>query len=75
MTSLNPIFCAIDTIDMDRALSLAEDITAAGCCIKLGLEFFNSHGPQGVKKIEETFPDLPLFLDLKYHDILSLIHI
>ena len=69
MTSLNPIFCAIDTIDMDRALSLAEDITAAGCCIKLGLEFFNSHGPQGVKKIQETFPDLPLFLDLKYHDI------
>jgi len=65
----NSIFCAIDTIDMNRALSLAEDITSAGCCIKLGLEFFNSHGPQGVQKIQESFPQLPFFLDLKYHDI------
>ena len=42
---------------------------AAGACIKIGLEFFNSHGVQGVQKIQNQFPDMPLFLDLKYHDI------
>ncbi len=69
MNNLNPIFCAIDTTDMGRALSLAGDITSAGCCIKLGLEFFNTYGPQGVKQVQDKFPELPLFLDLKYHDI------
>lgn len=35
--------------------------------LKLGLEFFSAHGPQGVKPFVET--GLPVFLDLKYHDI------
>ncbi len=69
MSSNYPVYCALDTTDMERALFLAGEITEAGCCIKLGLEFFNSHGPQGVKKIQDAYPDLPLFLDLKYHDI------
>ena len=66
---LPPIFCAIDTPDIDRALALAAAMQLAGCGIKLGLEFFNSHGPQGVRTITENYPDTPLFLDLKFHDI------
>ena len=35
--------------------------------LKLGLEFFSAHGPAGVKPFVEM--GLPVFLDLKYHDI------
>jgi orotidine-5'-phosphate decarboxylase len=63
------IFCAIDTQDMDRALALSAAMQKAGCGIKLGLEFFNAQGPEGVREVRRAYPDLPLFLDLKFHDI------
>lgn len=44
-------------------------MAATSCGIKLGLEFFCTHGPQGITAILESAPDLPLFLDLKLHDI------
>lgn len=37
--------------------------------LKIGLEFFNANGPQGVDKILKSCPDSKLFLDLKFHDI------
>lgn len=64
-----PVFCAIDTPDMNAALTLSAAIADTGCGIKLGLEFFNSNGPQGVKAVQQKCPGIPLFLDLKYHDI------
>lgn len=63
------IFCAIDTACPDRAMELANIASRAGCGIKLGLEFFNSNGPQGIAKITGKNPDTALFLDLKFHDI------
>lgn len=48
---------------------LCESITEAGIGIKLGLEFFNALGIHGVKNIQNAFPAIPVFLDLKYHDI------
>ncbi|MGZ9108378.1 MAG: orotidine-5'-phosphate decarboxylase [Micavibrio sp.] len=66
---LPQIFCAIDTPDQDAALVLAAAMQEAGCGIKLGLEFFCARGPDGIKKIRDLFPELPLFLDLKFHDI------
>lgn len=63
------IFCAIDKPDMAAALKICDSITQAGLSIKLGLEFFNALGIEGVKKIQNAFPTLPIFLDLKYHDI------
>ncbi len=69
MTGTPRIFCAIDTSDLDRALSLARSISTVTGSIKLGLEFFNAQGPQGIKTVMEACPDVPLFLDLKFHDI------
>lgn len=67
--SLPLIFCAIDTPDLSAARDLAAAMREAGCGIKLGLEFFNANGPQGISAIRNTHPELPLFLDLKCHDI------
>lgn len=63
------IFCAIDTQDFVRAKELCGIISHTKAGVKLGLEFFNAHGPQGIAKIRDAFPDVPFFLDLKLHDI------
>ncbi|MGB0719214.1 MAG: orotidine-5'-phosphate decarboxylase [Bdellovibrionales bacterium] len=63
------IFCAIDTQDLSQALLLAREIGPITRALKLGLEFFNSFGPQGVEAIQNAAPDAALFLDLKVHDI------
>lgn len=63
----NPILVAIDTPDLDRARALAASLSGAVGGIKLGLEFFNAHGPRGVKAVAGDRGDF--FLDLKYHDI------
>jgi orotidine-5'-phosphate decarboxylase len=67
--TLPAIFCSIDTTDIDRALALSAAMSRAGCGIKIGLEFFSAQGPQGVRQVRNSYPDLPLFIDLKYHDI------
>ncbi len=66
---MSKIFCAIDTPDLSRAVALSSSVARAGCGIKLGLEFFMSHGPSGVQSIRNACPDIPVFLDLKFHDI------
>lgn len=63
------IYCAVDTPNLTKAISLAETLAGTGCGVKLGLEFFNAHGPQGIAKVQACAPDIPLFIDLKYHDI------
>lgn len=63
----NPVFCAIDTPDIAVALGLAPQVAPHVGGLKLGLEFFNANGPDGVRAI--TALGKPLFLDLKLHDI------
>ncbi len=63
-----PIFCAIDKPDLGAALALCKELPD-GIGIKLGLEFFNALGVDGLIEIEKNFPHIPIFLDLKYHDI------
>ncbi len=67
--SFPKIFCAIDTDQMDHAKDLVQTIAQTGIGIKLGLEFFNYFGAQGVEDVMSVAPDTPLFLDLKFHDI------
>lgn len=69
MKNLPVIFCAIDTPEMEQAKTIARAMAEAGCGIKLGLEFFNANGPQGIAAIRDANPGLALFLDLKCHDI------
>ena len=64
---MNPIFVAIDTPSLERALSIGELVRTAAGGVKVGLEFFCACGPSGVEKIAEL--GLPVFLDLKLHDI------
>ena len=64
---MNPIFVALDTPDLDQAMSVAESVRRHAGGLKLGLEFFSAQGPQGIRRIAEI--GLPIFLDLKLHDI------
>tara|TARA_R110002110_G_scaffold105641_12_gene265438 strand:- start:1970 stop:2671 length:702 start_codon:yes stop_codon:yes gene_type:complete len=63
----NPVFCALDTTDIDRALALARSLKGSVGGAKIGMEFFNAHGHAGCRAVAET--GLPIFLDLKLHDI------
>ena len=65
----NPIICAIDTNDFDNSIQLIKEIHDSVYSIKLGLEFFMAFGIDGVKRIIELFPEIKIFLDLKFHDI------
>src|SRR5512135_1445976 len=63
----NPIYVALDTPDLERALSLARAVKDHVGGLKIGLEFYTACGPDGVKRIVEF--GLPVFADLKFHDI------
>ena len=63
----NPVYVALDTTDPDYARQLAERVRGSVGGLKLGLEFFNAHGPDGIRPFTDM--GLPVFLDLKYHDI------
>jgi orotidine-5'-phosphate decarboxylase len=64
---MKPIFVAIDTGELDRAIPLIQAVRAHAGGVKLGLEFFAALGPEGVRRIAEL--RIPIFLDLKLHDI------
>jgi orotidine-5'-phosphate decarboxylase len=64
---MKPIFVAIDTPDVHRAAALARDVGGNAGGLKLGLEFFCANGHEGVLRVAEH--ELPIFLDLKLHDI------
>lgn len=64
----NPIFCALDTPDLGTATNWAAQIGDHVGGIKLGLEFISAHGPKGVAQVMKA-SDLPVFLDVKFHDI------
>ena len=61
------VFVALDTPDLARAKALATRVRAHVGGLKLGLEFFAAHGQPGVRELATL--GLPIFLDLKLHDI------
>ncbi len=63
----SPIYVAIDTPDLAAAKTLAAKARGLAGGVKLGLEFFNHNGRQGVMDIADA--GVPVFLDLKLHDI------
>jgi orotidine-5'-phosphate decarboxylase len=61
------LFVALDLVDLERAVSLARGLAGIVGGIKLGKEFYTANGPEGFRRIAEV--GLPIFLDLKFHDI------
>jgi orotidine-5'-phosphate decarboxylase len=65
---VNPVFVAVDTPDIAAARTLVAAVAPHVGGVKLGLEFFCAHGPAGIAAVMAG-QQLPLFLDLKLHDI------
>ena len=63
----NPVYLALDLPSLDAAKALAQKVKGHVGGLKLGLEFFCAHGSHGVHEIAQV--GLPIFLDLKLHDI------
>lgn len=60
------LIAALDTADLAQARNWAAALGPHCGLLKLGLEFFLAHGPQGVRAAAGGYP---VFLDLKLHDI------
>ena len=61
------IFCALASAELETVRSLAQAIAGTVDGLKLGLEFFTAQGPDGIREIAKL--GLPIFLDVKLHDI------
>jgi len=59
------LIAAIDTADVQHAAGLIRAVAPHCGLVKLGLEFFLANGPAGLAVAE----GVPVFLDLKLHDI------
>ncbi len=67
MTARERVLVAFDTPEAEVALRLAAALRGQVGGFKVGLELFASRGPAIVAKIRDS--GLPIFLDLKLHDI------
>ena len=65
---MNKIILALDTSDLESAINIAKKIKDKIFTIKLGLEFFNAHGKNGIKKLNDMGIK-NLMLDIKIKDI------
>ena len=65
---MNRIILALDTSNLAEAIDVAKKVKNKIFTIKLGLEFFNANGKEGVKKFNEI-GITNLMLDLKLKDI------
>ena len=63
----NPVYLALDLPRLEAAKELVQKVKAHIGGVKLGMEFFYAHGHHGVHEIAHC--GLPIFLDLKLHDI------
>ncbi|WP_350558743.1 orotidine-5'-phosphate decarboxylase [Psychrobacter sp. CAL346-MNA-CIBAN-0220] len=63
----SPIIVALDNIDMNAALALADKLDPALCRLKVGKELFTRCGPAIVQALHQR--QFEVFLDLKFHDI------
>ena len=59
------LIVALDTSDLDQARRWARAVSPYAGLLKVGLEFFLAQGAAGYRALA----DLPIFLDLKLHDI------
>ena len=65
---MNRIILALDTTKLEEAIHITQKVKSKIFTVKLGLEFFNAHGKEGIKKFNDI-GITNLMLDLKLHDI------
>jgi len=65
---MNKIILALDTTDVHQALEITKKIIDKIFTVKLGLEFFNANGKNGIQKFNNIGVN-NLMLDLKLNDI------
>ena len=65
---MNRIILALDTTNLEEAINITNRIKDKIYTIKLGLEFFNAHGKEGIRKFNKMGVT-NLMLDLKLKDI------
>ena len=65
---MNKIILALDTTNLEEAINITKKVKNKIFTVKLGLEFFNAHGKEGVKKFNEI-GITNFMLDLKLKDI------
>ena len=70
---MNRIILAVDTANLEEAINITNKVKDKIFTIKLGLEFFNAHGKEGIKKFNKIGVT-NLMLDLKLKDIPQTVH-
>tara|TARA_B100000029_G_scaffold145493_1_gene140676 strand:- start:68 stop:754 length:687 start_codon:yes stop_codon:yes gene_type:complete len=65
---VNKIILALDTTNLEEAINITKKVKDKIFTVKLGLEFFNANGKEGVKKFN-NIGIKNLMLDLKLKDI------
>jgi len=65
---VNKIILALDTANLNESINIAQKVKNKIFTIKLGLEFFNANGKEGIKKFNDIGIN-NLMLDLKLKDI------
>ena len=65
---MNKVILALDTNNFEEAVSITKKIKNKIFTVKLGLEFFNAHGKNGIKEFNKIGVT-NLMLDLKLKDI------
>ena len=70
MSNGKNILVALD-VDFERALKIAKQLKSLYYGLKIGMSLYNKIGPQGLQKFDEL--NVPLFLDLKFHEIPSVV--
>ena len=70
---MNQIILALDTTDLEESIKITKKIKDRIFTVKLGLEFFNAHGKEGIKKFNQIGVT-NLMLDLKLKDIPQTVH-
>ena len=65
---MNKIILALDSSNLDESINITKKIKHKIFTVKLGLEFFNAHGKEGIKKFNDMGID-NLMLDIKLKDI------
>ena len=63
----NQLIIALDVDTVQEAVALAERLGPYAGAFKVGMQLYNSAGPEAVRRLREK--NVPVFVDLKLHDI------